>query len=67
MDHICFDIICIMYFGSFGRILERFVNFLKLLEKSSRLFFDLFFALHFSTYWRYTICPTNTATNPNLS
>jgi hypothetical protein len=33
MDHICFDIICIMYFGSFGRILEYFVNFLKWPEK----------------------------------
>jgi hypothetical protein len=26
MDHICFDIICIMYFGSFGRILRPFIS-----------------------------------------
>jgi hypothetical protein len=42
MDHICFDIICIMYFGSFGsfgRILEHFVNFLKWPEKKFEVIF----------------------------
>jgi hypothetical protein len=43
MDHICFDIICIMYFGSFGRILEYFVNFLKWPEKKFEVIFQLIF------------------------
>jgi hypothetical protein len=44
MDHICFDIICIMYFGSFGRILEHFVNFLKWPEKKFRGYFSIYFS-----------------------
>jgi hypothetical protein len=44
MDHICFDIICIMYFGSFGRILEYFVNFLKWPEKKVRGYFSIYFS-----------------------
>jgi hypothetical protein len=43
MDHICFDIICIMYFGSFGRILEHFVKFLKWLEKKFKVIFRSIF------------------------
>jgi membrane-bound metal-dependent hydrolase YbcI (DUF457 family) len=43
MDHICFDIICIMYFRSFGRILEHFVNFLKWPEKKFEVIFRSFF------------------------
>jgi hypothetical protein len=43
MDHICFDIICIMYFGSFGRILEHFVNFLKWAEKKFEVIFRSIF------------------------
>jgi hypothetical protein len=43
MDHICFDIICIMYFGSFGRILEHFVNFLKWPEKKFEVIFRSIF------------------------
>jgi hypothetical protein len=39
MDHICFDIICIIYFGSFGRILDHFVNFLKWPEKKFEVIF----------------------------
>jgi hypothetical protein len=43
MDHICFDIICIIYFGSFGRILEHFVNFLKWPEKKFEVIFQSIF------------------------
>jgi hypothetical protein len=43
MDHICFDIMCIMYFGSFGRILEHFVNFLKWPEKKFEVIFQSIF------------------------
>jgi hypothetical protein len=49
MDNICFDIICIMYFGSFGRILEYFVNFLKwicMAGKKVRGYFSIYFS-HF--------------------
>jgi hypothetical protein len=43
MDHICYDIICVMYFGSFGRILEHFVNFLKWPEKKFEVIFRFIF------------------------
>jgi hypothetical protein len=43
MDHICFDIICIMYFGSFERILEHFINFLKWPEKKFEVIFRSIF------------------------
>jgi hypothetical protein len=43
MDHICFDIICIMFFGSFGSILEHFVNFLKWPEKKFEVIFRSIF------------------------
>jgi hypothetical protein len=44
MDHICFDIICIMYFGSFETILEHFVNFLKWPGKKVKGYFSIYFS-----------------------
>jgi hypothetical protein len=57
MDHICFDIIgiisCIL--GVLGEFLNILLTFWSGRKKSSRLFFDLSFALLFSTFWRYTV------------